>query len=164
MFPVRNFKGELVGGVGRAVFDSKIKYFNYYHFDKSLYLFGEHMTLRNRPVVLVEGQIDAILLWQYFRDKGVNADVVALAGSNPSRAQLQKIVTNWETVILFLDNDFVGWEGSRKIARAIQHKVLLKVMSYPTTDKGDPADLIKQGVDVKALYDSASLAVVRSSR
>lgn len=164
MFPVRNFKGQLVGGVGRAVGDSKIKYFNYYHFDKSMFLFGEHMTTRDRPVVLVEGQLDAILLWQYFKEKGVEADVVALAGANPSKVQLQKVVRNWDTVVLFLDNDFVGWDGTKIIARAIQQKVLLKVMTY-STKGGDPAELVQQGIDVKAMYESASLAMVtRSSR
>lgn len=164
MFPVRNFNGQLVGGVGRAVFQSRIKYFNYYHFDKSLYLFGEHMTSRNRPVVLVEGQIDAILLWQYFKENAVDADVVALAGSIPSKHQLQKVVRNWDTVVLFMDNDFVGWDGAKTIARSIQHKVLLKVVTYPA-EGGDPAELVQQGVDVKTMYERASLAMVtRSSR
>jgi DNA primase len=164
MFPVRNFEGHLVGGVGRTMVTSKVKYFNYFHFDKSRYLFGEHMTTRDRPVVIVEGQLDAILLWQYFQQVEVNADVVALAGANASRHQLTKIVRNWEDVVLFLDNDFVGWEGTKDIARAIQHKVLLKAVTYPT-DGGDPADLIQQGIDAKAMYESASLAMtIRSKR
>jgi DNA primase len=164
MFPVRNFNGQLVGGVGRAVSQSKIKYFNYFRFDKSLYLFGEHLTSRDRPVVLVEGQIDAILLWQYFKENEVDADVVALAGSIPSKHQLQKVVRNWDTVVLFLDNDFVGWDGTKTIARAIQRKVLLKVMTY-STEGGDPAELVQQGIDVKTMYERASLAMVtRSSR
>jgi 5S rRNA maturation endonuclease (ribonuclease M5) len=164
LFPVRTFDGVLVGAVGRTVVNSRIKYFNYFHFDKSRYLFGEHMTSRKRPAVLVEGQLDAVLLWQYFKENSVDADVVAFAGSTPSKHQLQKVVRNWDTVVLFLDNDFVGWDGAKMIARAIQHKVLLKVVTYPT-EGGDPAELVQQGIDVKAMYESASLAMVtRSSR
>ena len=162
-FPVRNFNKQLVGAVGRTMVQSKIKYFNYFHYDKSRYLFGEHMCTRDRPVVVVEGQLDAILLWQYFKDNDVDSDVVAISGSEASKYQLTKIVRNWEDVILFMDNDFAGWAGQKNIARAIQCKVCLRVMSNPVTDS-DPADLILGGYNVKELYEKASMAMVTRSK
>ncbi len=164
VFPVRNFNKHLVGAVGRTTINSRVKYFNYFHFDKSATLFGEHMTLGDRPVVVVEGQLDTILLWQYFKENNIEADVIGLMGSDASKYQLTKLVRNWQDVILFMDNDFAGWTGQKNIARAIQQRTYLKVMTYPS-DGGDPAELVKQGYDIKKMFEEASLVMVtRRSR
>lgn len=160
VFPVRNVDKALVGAVGRTVVNSKLKYFNYFNFNKSRYLFGEHLIKGDgRPVIVVEGLLDTILLWQYFSEKELKVDVVGLLGSDASRRQLRKIVRHWDDVVLFLDNDPPGWAGQRTIMDGIQRKVLLRVMSYPKMVGGDPAELVVEGVNICEMLEKASLAI-----
>lgn len=163
LFPVKNLDNNLVGAVGRTVIRSRDKYYNYFKFDKSKYLFGENKATRKYPVIVTEGLLDTILLWQYCKDNDLNYDVVGLLGSEPSKEQLQKLVTYWTEVILFLDNDVVGWEGQLKLKKYMQRKTLLRAVIYPRDDRyGDPADLVKDNYPVVDLLKQAP--VVYSQR
>ncbi len=169
VFPVRSQifhsdhrVGNLVGAVGRAVFDSSIKYYNYFEFAKSKFLYGEHLCRKARAVVVVEGILDTIAVWRLLKDSGYyeNISVVGLFGSNASNHQIARIQKDFDEVILFLDNDPAGWTGQRALAKALQRKMLVRAVRYPQRFIGDPDQLIRQGEDVVSLIMNADLILV----
>lgn len=162
-FPVRDRDGTLVGAVGRAVGQlQKPKYLNYFEFDKGHYLFGEHLIKEGTALVVTEGLLDAVVVWQALNEAGRLNDysVVSCLGAKVTRYQRQKLVKDADVVTLFLDNDPAGWEGQATLARFLQRQVVLKAVRYPDVVGGDPADLLERGVDIVNLIDSADLLVV----
>jgi hypothetical protein len=96
---------------------------------KSTLLLGEEQVPRD--VWLVEGVRDLCVL----ETKRPHIRAVALGGSTPSAAQIQKL-RGYDTVTLCLDNDAAGWEGVRKLMRVLPFSGL-RVAEY--TGK-DPAE------------------------
>lgn len=147
VFPVRRHDGNLIGLTGRVI-QSELdrleaagtpiaKYHNYAGLDKSQYLFGEHMIKRGEPVVIVEGQIDAILVWQYL---GLSA--VAPLGEGFSRTHVRTICSFEPPVVyLFPDNDAAGKLAAEKFEYALHGRVPLKLMLPP--ELMDPGDMNK---------------------
>lgn len=102
VFPVRRRDGKLVGMIGRAADGVKEKkYFNYWRFEKSKFLFGEHMIEKRGKVAVVEGQIDVIKWWEY------GIPTVGLIGGEASEAQI-KLLLDYEAVYVALDRDEKG--------------------------------------------------------
>lgn len=163
VFPVRNQKGDLVGAVGRTVNDHKIKYFNYFGFDKSRYLFGEHKVKEGTSLVVVEGLLDTVKLWQGLKNQGLldRYSVVGILGSEASFGQCQKMVGLSNEVILFLDNDQTGLSGQTKLAVNLQKKVLLKSVDYPGSIGNDPDEVVDAGYSLSELLDTSKLIVAK---
>lgn len=169
VFPVRSKASSsescsrnLVGAVGRAVFDANIKYYNYFEFNKSKSLYGEHLAKSGGAVVVVEGILDTIAVWEVLRDAGKldAVSVVGLLGANASNYQQSRIYKEFDEVILFLDNDPAGWTGQRALAKALQKKVLVRAVRYPRRFVGDPERLIRQGEDIVSMIVDADLIVM----
>lgn len=163
VFPVRNSDGFLVGAVGRTVNGHKVKYFNYFGFDKSRYLFGEHKIVDGTTVVVVEGLLDTIKVWQKLRDEELlgRYSVVGLLGSDASKKQCQKLMKFSNEVVLFLDNDQAGLLGQNKLALNLQKKVLLKSVEYPSNIGNDPDDVVENGGSLGELFDTSKLIVAK---
>lgn len=163
VFPVRNWEGHLVGAVGRTVNDHKIKYFNYFGFDKSRYLFGEHKVKEGTTLVVVEGLLDTVKVWQGMRNQGLldEYSVVGILGSEASFDQCRKMVGLANEVILFLDNDRTGWLGQQKLAVNLQWKVLLKSVDYPDSIGGDPDEVVEAGCSLDELLSTSKLIVAK---
>ena len=161
VFPVRNGEGHLVGAVGRTVNNYKIKYFNYFGFDKSRYLFGEHKVKEGTSLVVVEGLLDTVKVWQGLRNQDLldRYSVVGILGSEASFGQCRKMVDLANEVILFLDNDRTGWIGQRKLAMNLQKKILLKSVEYPDSIGGDPDEVVEAGCSLSELLDASKLIV-----
>lgn len=163
-FPVRNIDGYFVGAVGRTVNNHEMKYFNYFKFDKSLFVFGEH-KVKASNLIVVEGLLDTISVWQSIKKEGLEnfVSVVGLLGSEPSKAQANKIRSLSSDVFLFLDNDIAGRTGQRKLAKLLQKRVTLRSITYPDriSELRDPDDLMRKGVLVSELIGESKLYFVK---
>lgn len=113
MFPIRGFDRKLYGWTGRAYYaDAKPKVWNMKGVDKSCHLLGaEHCTC-DRPIVLVEGLMFYLRLWELQVQDELNVDVCAIMGSALSFEQADMLAQIGQPVILFLDNDKAGKEGT----------------------------------------------------
>jgi hypothetical protein len=152
VFPVRRTDQKLVGMVGRACSDkAKRRHHNYMGLDKSKHLFGAHMLVPGKPIVIVEACIDALNTWQALRSEEVC--VVASLGEGWSdRHSLTLSAFNPPFIYIFTDGDRAGRLMANKIAYSIRRHKPFKVMECPwgpvvETDgqlsrkKIDPSDL-----------------------
>jgi DNA primase len=161
LFPVRNTRGQLVGAVGRTINGHHIKYFNYFDFNKSRYLFGEHFV-KGGSLIIVEGLLDTVSVWQALQKENALEEfsVVGLLGSSPSKKQLDKIKKLSRDVVLFLDNDAAGKCGTEDMKKALWKSVLLTAIEYPSEDISDPDDAVRKGISISQLARNAPIAVV----
>jgi len=167
VFPIREklFGAErkcqrgLVGAVGRTVIGSSIKYFNYFQFNKSECLYGVHLSKGSKSVVVVEGLLDTLAVWQSLVFVENAPDVVGLLGAMASRKQISRLAKSWDEVILFLDDDPAGWTGQLHLVKGLGRQVLVKGVQYPRGQGTDPASLMSQGVDVGRLLKNSDLLV-----
>ncbi len=135
-FPVRRRDGKLIGIVGRAIYDdAKEKYFNYWHFTKTNYLYGQNMV-RQKWAILVEGMIDVNKLWEY------GLPVVGTMGSLPSERQAQ-LLEEYERIYLALDRDKAGEEGTRWTIQRLNNRVPLFTVTFPD-GKTDPKQMTQE--------------------
>lgn len=135
--------GLLYGMSGRSVLPKPKNKVRVYHHKKSLFLVGEeHLVVEDtdRPIVVIEGLMGLIELDSCSLDD--YADAVALQGRVMSIAQRDRLVEIGRPVILFLDNDKAGMEGTygkvlsngRKVAGALEMLtglVDVKVAKWP---------------------------------
>lgn len=141
VFPVRDFDHNLVGLYGRDVIGKG--HYHYWNWPKSQFLYGEDkIHLRCDRVVVVEGVIDALKLWQY----GVRPpawNVVALFGSTPSEVQLTKLRRIGQRVIVMLDGDQQGRAGASKVVGGLTGKLPrgVGISRVDLPDGIDPSDL-----------------------
>ena len=149
--PVRRKDGKLVGMVGRALDDDKKdKYWNYWHFHKSHYLFGQDRTEQEKPlVVVVEGYLDVMRWWEY----GIN--VVATMGSHPSDEQI-RLLSAYEDIFLAYDKDDAGFKGRDEIADRLKNRVTLWDTTFPG-GKTDPKQLTRDEAEFCLLHSKKIL-------
>lgn len=158
-YPLRDIKGTLVGISGRAIHEGQLPRYKVYtkeyelwklpprdEPDKRCLLWNAHhvypeVYLR-RPgdsaVVVVEGFKAAMWLWQC----GIR-NVVALLGSYLSWEQGWMLERLGATVILFLDNNFAGRNGTIKAAEWLSKSLNVRVVEYPerlVDDEGSQPD------------------------
>lgn len=166
VFPVRNGKGQLVGMVGRTIHGPEVKpkYLNYFEFDRGRYLFGEHMVTPGTALVVAEGLLDPVAVWQALRKADLlgSYSVVSPLGSQTTKYQRKRMVELTDEVIMFLDNDTAGWEGQEVVAQRIQDQVVLKSVRYPDPVGGDPAEFLEERpeIDIVQLIENADLLIV----
>ena len=137
VFPVRRHDGKLVGMTGRYVFypDAPSKYHNYAGLNKSRYVYGEHMLERKTPIVVCEGQIDAIITWQH-----LGLPAVAPLGEGFSREHTRTMCAFQPPMIyIFPDNDQAGRMFAEKVEYQLHGRVPVKVMLPPPSM--DPGEL-----------------------
>ena len=131
VFPVRRYDKKLVGLTGRYIKwpDAPTKYHNYAGLDKARFLFGEQFLEHERPVILCEGQIDAILTWQ-----ALGVPTVAPLGEGFSANHVRTITAhNPPIVYLFPDNDKAGRMVAEKFEYALHGRVQMKLMLPPVS-------------------------------
>lgn len=133
MFPVFNFKGEVIGFGGRVLDDSKPKYLNSPEseiFNKGTNLYGLNFAIKKGIkdyIIIVEGYMDVISLNQ----NGVT-NVVASLGTalTINQAKLMKKYVN--KVVISYDADFAGQNATLrglKILRDVGFEI--KVLKIP---------------------------------
>jgi hypothetical protein len=108
------------------------KYMHSEGFKRNLHLYGEHRKEQGRCYV-VEGHIDVLILWQMgYRP------VVALLGSNPGDAQIEKLVAYYPGLILVTDGDEAGESMANLVKHGIADRIPVGVrQTQPGKDPGD---------------------------
>jgi len=162
IFPVRNYRGELVGYVRGSVDGSFPKYANE-GFRKGKYLYGENLVEEGASLVVVEGVVDALQVWAALKEAKLlqQFSVVALLGALATRDQAKKILEFTDEVIYFLDNDIAGKDGMFQTSKKLYRTgIVQKRVDYPLMyAEGDPDMLVRSGVDVVSLIQGATLLI-----
>jgi len=114
-FPVRKVDGKLVGIVGRTLNGGEPKYKNYWKFQKSLYLYGEHkLTDECDEVYIMEGMLDVV------KSSQVLQNCLGLVGCEMSQKQEDRILRQKKAVYLLLDGDEAGGSAKKQIINKIR--------------------------------------------
>jgi DNA primase len=126
VIPIHNEGGELIAYAGCAIGAQEPKYRFPVGFRKSLVLYNLHRALetRSRTVIVVEGFFDTLAVHQ-----AGYPTVAALMGSTLSRRQADLLCTHFDQVLLMLDGDAAGCQGSAAISDVLTSRVLVSVIS-----------------------------------
>lgn len=145
IFPICDFRGEVIAFGGRVLDDSQPKYLNSAQtpvYNKSAVLFGLHIAAdairREDLAVIMEGYIDAVTAHQY----GVTNAVASLGTAlTVEQARLLKRYTT--NVLLAYDGDSAGVKASmRGIDILREQGMRVRVLALP--DGCDPDDFLRQ--------------------
>jgi DNA primase len=145
IFPIADARGRICGFGARAIDDSVPKYLNSPEsqmYRKSSVLYGLHQALpsirRDRKVVVVEGYMDLIGLWQ----KGVK-NVVATCGTSLTESHARALKRMTEDVILLFDGDLPGKRSAVRSGGPLYAAGVSPLVLFPP--KGmDPDDWAKE--------------------
>ncbi len=143
MFPIIDVYGNVIGFGGRILGDGQPKYLNSPEspiFTKSENLYNLNLAKKSRSkeLILVEGYMDAIAIYQAgFKN------VVASLGTAFNDRHAKVLKSYAKSVILLFDSDEAG---TKAILRAIPvlRKAGLKVKVVQVTDAKDPDEFIKK--------------------
>jgi DNA primase len=154
-YPLRTPSGAVLGVVHRAVNPRQFPRYQYPpQAPISETLFGYYLVREGvRDVVLVEGALDAIAMW----DVGVPA--VAQMGARLSRTQVELLRgLGLSTLTIAYDQDRAGEEAFRRaMTNPLLNFSLLRVMSWSPQAGKDPLDL---GLEQRlAAYEKAELVM-----
>jgi hypothetical protein len=114
-------------------YDRPPKYLHTKGFSRDYYLFGEHMAVPGRRVILVEGHFDVLGLWQ----AGYNA--LGVMGTFLSVYQIQKIVRWFPEAVILPDRDKAGVGLGESAKRDLTGRIPCSVQLLP--DDRDPDQL-----------------------
>ncbi|WP_300527942.1 DNA primase [Peptacetobacter sp.] len=148
MFPIFDYRGNVIGFGGRVLDDSLPKYLNSPDtliFNKRHNLYGLNFARKNlssRTVILVEGYMDLISLYQY----GIKIAVATL-GTALTSQQARLIKRYADNVIISYDSDGPGTKASlRAIDILVEAGLSVKVLDLK--DAKDPDEYVrKYGTD-----------------
>jgi DNA primase len=149
MFPIFDVSGKVIGFGGRLIVEGEPKYLNSPEtpvFDKSRTLYGLNFArlAKKRTMILVEGYMDVIALYQ----AGIKNTVAALGTAlTPNHARILKRYC--EDVVILFDSDEAGIKA---VLRAIPHLYAagLSIRVVQLSAAKDPDDYI-QNFGVNAL-------------
>ena len=160
IFPIHNIKGKVIAFGARAMGEAQPKYLNSPEttwFNKRFELYGLHQSMqaRERTLLVTEGYMDVIKLWQH----GVKNAVAAL-GTAIGDTHISQLKKRAEKVYFSFDGDTAGQKAARKALEAVfsqhdkQHE--WRFMFMPTGE--DPDSLVeKAGVAAFQQVMDASL-------
>jgi DNA primase len=151
---IHDDQGNLIGFSGRDMknSDNTNKYRIKKGFKKGYCLYNlnraKDYISRKEPMVLVEGFGQ---VWR-LHEAGVRT-AVALMGKDATRQQLDLILTYTTNLVLGMDFDGPGLEGTLKLIQQLDDKIDLTVLHSPFGENIDLADLSVE--NVRQIYDSA---------
>lgn len=143
IIPVRNIRGELVGVIKRRLNDDNgVRYMYPKGFKRKTSLFAMWLLAKTDTdeVVITEGGVDAMTLWQ------LGIPSVAQYGSSISHEQvnlLRRLGIN--KITFFYDNDLAG-KKALDIALPQTKEFLCKVVRYKRDDAKDPNGFLDKNV------------------
>ena len=143
MFPIIDLRGNVIGFGGRVMDDSTPKYLNSPEssiFNKRKNLFALNLARKNKQgyIILTEGYMDAITLYQYGFDCAVASLGTALTQEHA--AMLAKYT---DQVVLTYDSDAAGQDATRR-AIPLLEKTGLKVRVLRMEGAKDPDEFLKK--------------------
>ena len=144
MFPIFDYRGNVIGFGGRVLDDSSPKYLNSPDtliFNKRENLYGLNFArkeIKDRSIILVEGYMDLISLYQY----GIK-NVVATLGTALTDGQGSLIKRYADTAIISYDSDEAGIKASIR-AIEILTKLGINVKVLDLKECKDPDEFIRK--------------------
>ena len=119
IFPIHSIKGKIIAFGARAMGEAQPKYLNSPEttwFNKRFELYGLHQTMqtRERTLLVTEGYMDVIKLWQH----GVKNAVAAL-GTAIGDSHISQLKKRAEKVYFSFDGDTAGQKAARKALEAV---------------------------------------------
>jgi len=166
IFPVFDYKGNVIGFGGRVLDDSKPKYLNSPEsriFEKRKNLYGLNFAIKKGLkdyVIIVEGYMDAISLHQF----GVT-NVVATLGTALTTEQAKLLKRYVNKVIIAYDADFAGQSATMRGLKILKEAgFLVYVLRIP--EGKDPDEYIRNNgklAFVKLVEAAESLTEYRIS-
>ena len=160
IFPIHNHKGKIIAFGARAMGEAQPKYLNSPEttwFNKRYELYGlyQAMQTRERTLLVTEGYMDVIKLWQH----GIKNAVAAL-GTAIGETHISQLKKRAEKIYFSFDGDTAGQKAARKALEAVfsqhdkQHE--WRFMFMPAGE--DPDSLVeKAGVAAFQQVMDASL-------
>lgn len=138
--PVYDMEGRLVGVSGRNTEGNEPKYKPLIRFKKSHFVFNVHNIDITKPVIGVEGEINAMMLHQHGYPNSV-----AFFSAGVTKGQIE-IMRNLgiKEFIIFFDSDDAGDIGAEKLFTGLWRNMVVKKVEDHI---GDPADMTKQQVE-----------------
>ena len=159
MFPIFDYRGNVIGFGGRVLNDSLPKYLNSPDsllFNKRFNLYGLNYakkSISNDTLILVEGYMDLISLYEH----GIE-NVVATLGTALTNEQGKLIKRYASTAIISYDSDDAGVKATLRAIEILRgQNINVKVLNLK--DCKDPDDFIKKYKKegfLKAIEDSVS--------
>jgi len=156
ILPVFDSLGRLVGIRGRACRDDdRIKYLEYTEVSPTrsspkahgVWFGQQYPPEKNKKLVLVEGELDAVRLYEVTKRPGIWASM----GASISKEQLKTLegIRN-NPIVLFFDDDQAGKTATDKVLKHIKGVVpnIYRVMNYAGCK--DPAEMCDKGVIAEA--------------
>jgi len=119
-------------------------------FRKSKTLFGLNQLKDNKVIYLVEGALDSMWLTQH------GYDSLAILGASVSTTQIERLSSlNPDEVVLCLDNDDAGKQGTKKATIDMQDRFMITFINIPIRYK-DVQD-IRYSNDLKSILTTRSI-------
>jgi len=150
MFPITNFRSEVVGFGGRALEDYGPKYLNssessIYKKNRTLYFLSNFLKdiKKNKFVIIVEGYFDVIA----FNKLGFS-NVASPSGTALTIQQLNQISKYTDEIYLCFDNDNAGIEATKRIVE-IKNNISKDINLYTIL-------LPKEYKDISEFYESGN--------
>lgn len=146
MFPIMDVRGNVIAFGGRILGDGNVKYLNSPEtpvFNKGQNLFSLQLAKKSRELILVEGYMDVISLYQY----GVENAVASLGTAlTPDQARL--CAKHAEKVTICYDTDGAGIKAAMRAIEVFKGiDVRLRILSLP--EGKDPDEFIKTNGEVR---------------
>ena len=119
IFPIHNIKGKVIAFGARAMGEAQPKYLNspettWFNKRHELYGLYQAMQTRERTLLVTEGYMDVIKLWQH----GVKNAVAAL-GTAIGDSHISQLKKRAEKVYFSFDGDTAGQKAARKALEAV---------------------------------------------
>lgn len=145
IFPIFDISGRIVGFSGRAVREEEPKYLNspetpLFYKGKILYglNFAKHQITDKKYVIIVEGYLDLISLYQH----GIS-NCVASMGTSLTLAQIEVLSKFTRAAIICFDPDAAGVLATERVIEALsQESFKIKVALLPKGE--DPDTLVRK--------------------
>ena len=143
-FPFRNLSGDLVGWSVRKSGNVQPKYLNSKGLRKSRILYGLHenfaLICARKEVILVEGQFDALAVW----DAGF-PNVCSTLGSDLARDQARLLLPYVDRIKVLYDADKVGIESAYALKCKWESVFNISVLLLPQGE--DPSSVSAEALE-----------------
>ena len=157
MFPVIDLRGQIIAFSGRTIADDNRKYLNtrdtsVFKKSRTLFSFNFAKNSEQHRLILVEGQMDVISLWQ-----AGFTEAVATLGTAITEEHAQQISRYVNDVLLCYDSDEAGQRATRR-AIDILRAAGINTGVIEVVGAKDPDELIKKSgaAAFRALIERAS--------
>ncbi len=145
VLPLKNVNDEVEGLILRSMIKDYEPRYQAKHFKKKEKLFGKRTGPEGKLVVLVEGPLDAVKVWQNMKELELLnsfSGVYSAMGSSMAIEQLKLLSKVSNDILILMDNDDAGRLATKKCARSLLGFNLF-VPSFKYYKSEDPGEMDK---------------------